>query len=87
MANKKNGTLYVGVTGNLSKRVWEHKNMETKGFTDRYQCHNLVYYESFEEMIPAIEREKQIKAGSRRKKIELIERANDGWQDLYGTLV
>src|SRR3989344_6778912 len=87
MANKKNGTLYVGVTSDLVKRVWEHKNLLIEGFTSRYQCHNLVYYESFEEMILAIEREKQIKAGSRREKIELIERTNDGWQDLYGTLV
>ena len=86
MANKKNGTLYVGVTSDLVKRVWEHKNLLIEGFTSRYQCHNLVYYESFEEMILAIEREKQIKAGSRREKIELIERTNDGWQDLYGTL-
>ena len=87
MANKKNGTLYVGVTGNLSKRVWEHKNMVTKGFTARYQCHNLVYFEPFDEMEPAIEREKQIKAGSRKKKIELIERTNAEWQDLYEMII
>ncbi len=86
MANKKNGTLYVGVTSNLVKRVWEHKNMPANGFTSRYQCRNLVHYESFEEMMLAIEREKQIKAGSRRKKIDLIEKNNPEWKDLYETI-
>lgn len=87
MANKQNGTLYVGVTSNLTKRVYEHKNNELEGFTSKYQCHNLVYYECFENMDQAIEREKQIKSGSRLKKIKLIEKDNPNWKDLYETLL
>lgn len=87
MANKKNGTLYVGVTSNLQKRVWEHKSDLIDGFTSSYQCHDLVYYEFFDEMSQAIEREKQIKAGSRKKKIGLIEKDNGNWKDLYETLI
>lgn len=87
MSNKKNGTIYVGVTNNLLKRVWEHKNNQSGGFTSIYHCHNLVYYEFHEEMKQAIEREKQIKSGSRKKKIELIEETNNQWRDLYETLV
>ncbi len=86
LASKKNGTLYVGVTSNLEKRIWEHKNDEIKGFTKKYKIHDLVYYEFGESMISLIEREKQIKAGSRKKKIELIERENEDWKDLYEEL-
>lgn len=81
-----NGTLYVGVTSNLLRRVWEHKNDLVEGFTQQYQCHNLVYYEFFEEIKQAVEREKQIKSGSRKRKIELIEKTNKNWKDLYETL-
>lgn len=87
MSNKKNGTIYVGVTNNLLKRVWEHKNNQFGGFTSIYRCHNLVYYEFHEEMRRAIEREKQIKSGSRKKKVELIEETNNQWRDLYETLM
>lgn len=87
MASKRNGTLYVGVTSNLVKRVHEHKNSEIDGFTSKYQCHNLVYYECFEEMSQAIEREKQIKSGSRLNKIKLIEKDNSNWDDLYETIL
>ena len=87
MASKRNGTLYVGVTSNLVKRVHEHKNSEIDGFTSKYQCHNLVYYECFEEMSQAIEREKQIKSGSRLNKIKLIEIDNSNWDDLYETIL
>jgi putative endonuclease len=73
MANKRNGTLYTGVTSDLINRVYQHKNAMTPGFTRRYDCKLLVYYEAHEEMLSAIAREKQIKAGSRKKKIALIE--------------
>ena len=87
MVNRPNGTLYTGVTSDLIKRVYQHKNSIVPGFTDRYGCKWLVYYELFEGMISAIEREKQIKAGSRKKKIALIEKMNPSWNDLYKTLL
>ena len=86
LANRKNGTIYTGVTSNLQKRVWEHKNNIVKGFTQKYKIHKLVYYEIHETMSSAIGREKQIKAGSRRKKITLIEKDNPLWRDLYEDL-
>lgn len=87
MTNKRNGTLYTGVTSDLIKRVYQHKQGVTDGFTKKYQCKQLVYYEQFEEMIPAIAREKQIKAGSRKKKLAMIESINPSWRDLYQTLL
>jgi putative endonuclease len=87
MASNRNGTLYVGVTSNLVKRVYEHKNNEIEGFTSKYQCHTLVYYECFEDMDQASEREKQIKSGSRLKKVRLIEKDNPDWNDLYSKLL
>ena len=83
MANKRNGTIYVGVTSNLVKRVYEHKNNLAPGFTQKYGCHQLVYYECHATMNDAISREKQIKGGSRKKKIALIEKFNPQWRDLY----
>ncbi len=83
MANKRNGTLYVGVTSNLIKRVYQHKNETFSGFTKKYKCKYLVYYEVFNDMLSAISREKQIKAGSRNKKIALIESLHPEWNDLY----
>jgi putative endonuclease len=83
VASKKNGTIYTGVTSNLSKRIWEHKEEITKGFVSKYGCKILVYYENFDEMNYAIEREKQIKSGSRKKKLKLIEDFNPNWKDLY----
>ena len=83
MTNKRGGTLYVGVTSNLSKRVWEHREGISEGFTKKYNLHRLVYFECGENMTAAIEREKQIKAGSRKKKIMLIESQNPEWKDLY----
>jgi len=83
MTNKRNGVLYTGVTSDLVKRVHEHKNGEIAGFTKRYGCKLLVYYEVCEDMTSAISREKQIKAGSREKKLDLIETMNPGWEDLY----
>lgn len=87
MTNKRNGALYTGVTSNLVKRVYEHKNSEISGFTKRYGCKLLVYYEVCEDMTSAITREKQIKAGSRENKLDLIEGANPGWEDLYKEII
>lgn len=87
MTNKRNGTLYTGVTSDLIKRVYQHKEGVADGFTKKYQCKQLVYYEQFEEMITAIMREKQIKAGSRKKKLTIIESVNPTWRDLYETLL
>ncbi len=86
LANKRNGTLYVGVTSNLHKRVLEHKSNAVEGFTKKYNVHLLVYYEGGETMIDVIEREKQLKAGSRKKKLLLIEQNNPLWRDLYDEL-
>ena len=86
MASGRNGTIYVGVTSNLSKRVWQHREGLTPGFTKRSGCKLLVYYEYYEMMAEAIGREKQLKGGSRRQKLALIEKANSGWRDLYPDL-
>ena len=86
LTNKRNGTLYTGVTSNLQKRVLEHKNNLVDGFTKKYNIHKLVYYEIGESMQGAIEREKQIKKGSRKNKLELIENKNPEWDDLYDEL-
>jgi putative endonuclease len=83
MASKRNGTIYTGVTSDLIKRVYEHKQGIIPGFTKTYGCKLLVYYEQCDSMIRAIEREKQIKGGSRKKKLELIESMNPEWDDLY----
>ena len=81
--NKSDGVLYTGVTSDLVKRVFEHKSKVIKGFTQKYNVDKLGYYEVFEDIEQAILREKQIKAGSRKKKIELIESINPKWRDLY----
>jgi putative endonuclease len=83
MASSRHGTLYVGVTSRLSARVWQHKTGAMVGFTSRYAVHLLVWYEVHEEMLAAIAREKQLKAGSRLKKLQLIESMNPQWRDLY----
>ena len=83
LASKRNGTLYTGVTSDLAKRIWEHKNRMVEGFTKRYDVHHLVWYELHETMESAIQREKQIKEWKRKWKLELIESANPNWRDLY----
>ena len=83
LTNKYNTVLYTGVTNNLMRRVYEHKEGLFKGFTSKYNVGKLVYYEYFEDPVSAITREKQIKAGSRQKKIKLIESMNPEWKDLY----
>ncbi len=87
MANQNNGTLYVGVTSNLIKRVYEHRNSLVEGFTQKYELKKLVYFEVFEDISSAIEREKQLKAGNRKKKISLIEANNASWSDLYSQIL
>ena len=83
MTNKHNTVLYTGITNDLKRRVYEHKNKLVDGFTKKYNVSNLVYYEVFYDPENAILREKQIKAGSRQKKIDLINSMNSCWQDLY----
>jgi putative endonuclease len=87
VASKRRGTLYTGVTSDLPKRSFEHREGLVKGFSAKYGCKILVWYEVHETMIEAITREKQIKAGSRVKKTALIEALNPEWSDLYETLV
>ena len=87
MASKRHGTLYTGVTSNLPKRAFEHREGLAKGFSKKYDCKMLVWYELHSTMIDAITREKQIKAGSRAKKLALIESLNPEWNDLYETLI
>ena len=83
MASKRNGTLYTGVTSALIQRAWQHRNGVGDGFTKRYGCKMLVWYELADTMEGAILREKQIKAGSRAKKLALIESMNPDWRDLF----
>ncbi len=83
MASGRNGTLYTGVTSNLPGRAYQHREGLVDGFSKKYECKLLVYFETCEEMTAAILREKQIKAGSRTKKIDLIESQNPTWKDLY----
>ncbi|HVC08666.1 MAG TPA: GIY-YIG nuclease family protein [Elusimicrobiota bacterium] len=83
LASRRNGTLYVGVTSDLVKRVWEHKNDLADGFTKKYGVHALVWFERHESMDSAITREKRLKEWKRRWKLELIERENPEWDDLY----
>jgi putative endonuclease len=87
MASARNGTLYVGVTSNLAARVYAHNSGEGNGFTARYDCNLLLYFEMFDDMAPAIAREKQLKGGSRAKKLALIEAENSGWRDLYSDIL
>jgi putative endonuclease len=82
-ASKRNGALYIGVTSDLPKRVWEHRNDEVEGFTKRYRIHRLVYYELHEDMESAIGWEKQVKKWNRAWKLELIEKRNPEWRDLW----
>ena len=82
LSNKRNGTLYVGVTSNLVKRIFEHKEKVVNGFSAKYNLDLLVYYEEWWNIEEAIQREKQLKAGNRKKKLSLIESINPDWKDL-----
>jgi putative endonuclease len=83
LASKRNGTLYTGLTNDLKRRVYEHKNDLIEGFTKKYKVHHLVYFEQTSDIASAIVREKRIKAWKRKWKIELIEKMNPEWKDLY----
>jgi len=87
LASKRNGTLYVGVTTDLIKRVWEHKQDFVEGFTKKYGAHSLVWFEMHVDMMSAISREKALKEWKRDWKLALIEKANPQWKDLYDDLV
>lgn len=87
LASKRNGTLYIGVTSNLAKRVWEHKQDLVAGFTKEYQVHQLVYYELHEDMYSAVAREKALKKWRRVWKLALIEQQNPYWVDLWEELI
>jgi putative endonuclease len=87
MASSRNGTLYIGVTSDLIKRAWQHKNEIIKGFTEKYTVHLLVWYEVHENMESAISREKALKKWNRIWKLRLIEQSNPDWQDLYEQLI
>ena len=83
LASKKNGTLYIGMTNNLVKRIYEHKNKLIEGFTSKYNVNNLVYFEITNNANSAIHREKKLKGWKRKWKIDLIEKSNPNWEDLY----
>ncbi len=82
LASKRNGTLYVGVTNNLERRLYEHKNNLIQGFTSKYKVHSLVYYEQTNDIYSAIKREKQLKGWNRKWKLDLVEKINPEWHDL-----
>jgi putative endonuclease len=87
LASRKNGTLYIGVTSNLVKRTYEHKNNLVEGFTQQYRIHTLVYFEVAESADAVIMREKQLKTWKRAWKIRLIEKSNPEWRDLYPDII
>lgn len=87
LTNKKHGTLYIGVTSNLPLRISEHKKGMVKGFSKKYNLHKLVYFEVFDDISNAIEREKQLKRWHREWKINLIEENNSQWEDLYNSIL
>jgi putative endonuclease len=87
LANKRQGTLYIGVTSDLVKRTWEHRNDVLEGFTKRYGVHSLVWYELHEHMESALQREKRMKEWARQWKLKLIEKTNPTWRELYPTIM
>lgn len=87
LASSRKGTLYVGVTSNLVKRIWEHKHDAVEGFTQKYKVHTLVWFEQHETMESAINREKAIKAWKRQWKLELVTESNPQWRDLYPEII
>lgn len=87
LASQSNGTLYVGVTSDLVRRIWEHKNTEENSFVKKYSVYSLVYFEVFDDAENAIHREKRLKKYTRAAKIKLIEQKNENWNDLYETLI
>ena len=86
VTNRKGGSIYTGVTSNLIKRIYEHKHKLVEGYTKKYNCDKLVYYEIYDDMYEAIKREKRLKNYLREWKVELIEKGNPEWKDLYDSL-
>ena len=87
LASERNGTLYIGVTNNLIRRIYEHKNDLIEGFTNKYNVHKLVYYEQVNDVYSAMQREKRLKKWKRKWKLGLIESVNPDWNDLYEELI
>ena len=87
LTSRRNGTLYIGVTNDLIKRIWEHKNHSKKGFTEKYNICQLIYFEQTNNINSAINREKQLKSWNRKWKLDLIEKVNPDWKDLYQDLL
>ncbi|MFO7715543.1 GIY-YIG nuclease family protein [Desulfosarcina sp.] len=87
LCNKRNGTLYIGITSNLIKRIWQHKNSLVEGFSKQYGLKNLVYFEAYKDVEEAILREKRLKKWNRDWKINLIEKNNPNWEDIYQRLI
>lgn len=87
LTNPQNNVLYVGVTNNLVRRVWEHKEKLVKGFTEKYNINKLIHFEEFDDVSQAIAREKQLKGGSREKKLKLVELTNPLFEDLYNSII
>ncbi len=87
LASKRNGTLYIGITNDIVKRIWEHKEKLVQGFTKKYDVDILVYFEQFTDVKDALKREKALKKWNRRWKLELIEEKNPNWNDLYNDLI
>ena len=87
LSNAHNTVLYIGVSSNLKQRIWQHKSGLIEGFTHKYQTHKLVHYELFSDMLTAIEREKQLKSWKRHWKMNLINKENLNWKDLYDELL
>ena len=87
LASKRNGTLYIGITDNIARRIYEHRNNLIEGFTKKYGVHRLVYVEAYHYVWDALKREKQLKKWNRAWKIALIEKENPNWADLYETLI
>ncbi|NCP04545.1 MAG: endonuclease [Nitrospirae bacterium CG_4_10_14_3_um_filter_53_41] len=87
LASQRNGTLYIGVTSDLIKRIWQHKNKLVEGFTEKYGVDKLVYYEQFEDAEYALNREKRLKKYNRKWKMDMIEKLNPDWKDLYEELI
>ena len=87
LASQRNGTLYIGVTSDLIKRIWEHKNKLVEGFTEQYGVDKLVYYEEYRDAEYAIKREKRLKKYNRKWKTDLVEKSNPEWKDLYEEII
>jgi putative endonuclease len=87
LSNQKNGTLYIGASSNLTKRIYEHKNKAVPGFSQKYKLTRLVYYEVFDNVLEARSRERQLKKWKRDWKINLIEKDNPSWKDLYQSII